>query len=282
MCRFSKSARVETPSTGAAEATAAGGAPAAGGGLDGGGGTPLVIQQANSVGEVNSGFLTSPASIGFPEILPAELVQIPPTVSVTVTTDTEIVAPGTTPVGVFMSPAGPTIIEGTAPTTQSASFTILLDHAFVNNVTVSYAFVNGTAINGQDFIGVPGTVTIPAGETSITVPVQIIQDSLDEGLNDTANAENLTIVLTNATNATIGSGGASAVLHIVDDDTPTISISDGTPNPQSGYGWERYHFHGDNADSVDPHLRGLQHGERHRSGRLRLRRAKRHGDLPGR
>jgi hypothetical protein len=58
------------------EATAAGGAPAAGGGADGSGGTPVIIDQANSTGEVTSGFPTGPATIGFPEIEPALITEV--------------------------------------------------------------------------------------------------------------------------------------------------------------------------------------------------------------
>jgi VCBS repeat-containing protein len=65
-----------------AEATAAGGAPGAGGGADGGGGTGVVIDQANSSGNVTSGFGTDPAGIGFPDLPPGVL----PTPPVTQTT----------------------------------------------------------------------------------------------------------------------------------------------------------------------------------------------------
>ncbi len=59
-----------------AEATAAGGAPGAGGGADGGGGTGVVIDQANSEGEVTSGFNTGPAGIEFPDLDPGVQVVV--------------------------------------------------------------------------------------------------------------------------------------------------------------------------------------------------------------
>ena len=71
-----------------AEATAAGGAPGAGG-ADGGGGTAVIIDQANSTGDVTSGFGTAPAGIAFPDIPPGVLPvnETVPVINVAVTVD---------------------------------------------------------------------------------------------------------------------------------------------------------------------------------------------------
>src|SRR6185295_149196 len=78
-------------------------------------------------------------------------------------------------------------------------------------VTVTYQIVGGSATAGTDFNGaLTGSVTIPAGQTTFIVPVNVVKDSGIEG-NETFG-----IVLTGATNATISNGTATAV--IVDDD----------------------------------------------------------------
>jgi acetyl esterase/lipase len=58
-------------------------------------------------------------------------------------------------------------------------FTISLDAPLASDLTVSY-HTAGTATSGSDYAPLPGTVTIPAGQTSATVDVQVIDDSAAE------------------------------------------------------------------------------------------------------
>jgi len=216
-----------------AQATAAGGAPGAGGvgGAEGGGShQPVVLDQANTAGDVTSGFNTQGASIAFPtpefELLAAEE---PPAVfvSVQVTVDVEV-PPGQEPIPVdgTLGVGAANVPEGTAPTTKTVNFVITLDHAFSTDVQVTYAFVDGSAINGVDYIGVGATITIPAGQTNFIVSAQIVQDHLDEGPDDVANGEAFSIVLTDAVNATINPAASSAVITIIDDDAPPVANPD--------------------------------------------------------
>ncbi len=64
--------------------------------------------------------------------------------------------------------------------TEVATFTISLDHAWEEDVTVSYATADGTAEAGSDYGATSGTVVIPAGSTAATVDVQVYADSEDE------------------------------------------------------------------------------------------------------
>ncbi|MCK9371771.1 MAG: putative Ig domain-containing protein [Sulfuricurvum sp.] len=67
--------------------------------------------------------------------------------------------------------------------TSTILMTIRLSKAAAYDVTVAYDTQNGTAIAGQDYIAQSATVTIPRGQTSVTVPMYIIHDQpieLDE------------------------------------------------------------------------------------------------------
>src|SRR6478609_6981075 len=97
-------------------------------------------------------------------------------------------------------------------------------------VTVTYGLTSDTATLGQDFAGGPGTVpipagvqgtvTIPAGVSRVTVPIQIINDTLPEP------TETFVFSLIDAQGATVGVPRTSRV-SILDDETPAPP-----PNPE--------------------------------------------------
>ncbi|MBI4204754.1 MAG: retention module-containing protein, partial [Betaproteobacteria bacterium] len=204
-----------------AEATAAG-APGAGGpGGDGGSHEPVIVGQANAPGFVTAGFTTHGAgSASFPN-QNQQLLTTEPTVSVLVQPQPDNPA---TPVNESIVVIGDavSIVEGTNGGTHVINFIISLDHAFIGDVQVTYQVVPGTAQDPSDYHDGPpsNTVTIPAGETQIIIPIQIVQDHLVE-----AN-ETFSIVLVNAVNATISPTANSVVVTIVDDDLPPLAQSD--------------------------------------------------------
>jgi aryl-phospho-beta-D-glucosidase BglC (GH1 family)/cellulase/cellobiase CelA1 len=100
------------------------------------------------------------------------------------------------------------ITEGNSGTSLLA-FTVQLSQAATGPVTVHYATADGTATAGSDYTAGSGTLTFAAGETSKTISVPIIGDTVVE-----AN-ETFSIALSGASGATIAQG--SAVGTIVDD-----------------------------------------------------------------
>ena len=96
------------------------------------------------------------------------------------------------------------------------NITVRLSAASGKDVTVDFATSDGTATAGSDYTATNGTVTISAGDTTATISVTVLQDSIDE-----AN-ETVTITLSNATNATISD--ATGTFDIVDDDLSLIHI----------------------------------------------------------
>lgn len=63
------------------------------------------------------------------------------------------------------------------------TFTVTLSSAVTTPVTVQYTTMNGTATSakkGQDYVAASGTLTIPAGQTSGTITVQVVGDTVAE------------------------------------------------------------------------------------------------------
>jgi large repetitive protein len=100
---------------------------------------------------------------------------------------------------------------------STATFTVTLSHASSSTVTVDYATANGTATSGSDFVATNGTVTVLPGDTSGTFGVTVNGDTTVE------NDESFTVVLGNATNASIGQGTGTGT--ITDDDRAPTHVT---------------------------------------------------------
>jgi hypothetical protein len=103
-------------------------------------------------------------------------------------------------------------------------FTVSLSKPSSTATVINYT-VGGTATPGVDYDGVlPGIVTIPAGQTEVTINVPVLDDSVAEGSQ--------TVVVTLgaiAGDSQITRGTASAAtLTIVDDDVPSVIIENAT------------------------------------------------------
>ena len=120
-----------------------------------------------------------------------------------------------------------TVLENDAPTLAIAdaqdledvgtlSFVVSLSTASSKTVTVAYATEDGTALAGSDYTAVEGTLTFAPGSTaSQPIAVSITDDTVDE-----SETETFTVVLSNATNATLGD--ASATGTILDNDVAVV------------------------------------------------------------
>jgi hypothetical protein len=116
-----------------------------------------------------------------------------------------------------ISVAGASVSEedsGTAP----LAFAVALSAAFHRDVTVRYTTADDTATAGSDYEAVSGTLTIPAGSTAATIEVPVNGDAAVEA------DETLALTLADATNAMLGTAVATGT--ILDDDVPTISVTD--------------------------------------------------------
>jgi Calx-beta domain len=96
---------------------------------------------------------------------------------------------------------------------QNAIFEVSLSAASGQDVTVTYATVEGTASGTSDFAPVTSTLlTIPAGATSAPLSVSVLGDTAPE------TDETFVVNLTAPSHATLGD--ATATGTILDDDTP--------------------------------------------------------------
>jgi len=93
--------------------------------------------------------------------------------------------------------------------------------------TVAYATNPGTATAPADYASKSGTLTFTPGQTSKTVDIAVVNDTLDE--ND---LETFTVVLTNPTPPGMTIDDGTGVVTIIDNDTattlPTLSIASKT------------------------------------------------------
>ena len=94
--------------------------------------------------------------------------------------------------------------------TSAAQFTVTLASPSTQTVTVHYATSGGTAIQGSDYVGASGTVTFLPGETSKTVTILVLGDSVAE------NSETFTVALSSPTNATLSDAtGVGTIVNAV-------------------------------------------------------------------
>jgi hypothetical protein len=101
----------------------------------------------------------------------------------------------------------------------NATFTVTLSTASTLTVTVNYSTADGTATAGADYQSTSGTLTFAPGETTKSINVPIINDTMDEP------SETFFVNLTNASNSVILDNQGQGT--ITDNDAaPTISIND--------------------------------------------------------
>ena len=113
--------------------------------------------------------------------------------------------------------------DGAEPTTPG-QFIFTLSNVSTTDTQITYA-ISGTATGGLDFVPVGTTITIPAGATSITLAVPVLDDVLNEG--------NETVILTMVAatnNPLITASATPATVNIRDNRIPVADTSEITTN----------------------------------------------------
>src|SRR5205809_4705998 len=64
--------------------------------------------------------------------------------------------------------------------THNALFTVSLDARPAVPVSFNFATANGSGTAGSDYQGSSGTLTIPAGQLSTTIPIAILGNTIDQ------------------------------------------------------------------------------------------------------
>ena len=106
------------------------------------------------------------------------------------------------------------------------SFPVTLTEPWKKEVTVQWATGDGSAVAGQDYRGAAGSLRIPAGETTATIAVELIDDAVAEPIED------FSVSLSDPENALL------YVVHafgrITDDDAPDVTIAARTASVVEG------------------------------------------------
>ena len=114
-------------------------------------------------------------------------------------------------------------LAGTAASeaVTASAVDVVLSAPSEKTVTVKYATANGTAVAGSDYVRTAGTLTFAPGETSKTIPVQIVNDTVGE------QTQAFSIALSGPVNAVLGSPAKFAYTILDDDPAPPIVAADG-------------------------------------------------------
>ncbi|MEQ9289543.1 MAG: Calx-beta domain-containing protein [Cyclobacteriaceae bacterium] len=127
-----------------------------------------------------------------------------------------------------LSIAGDLVVEGV-----TATVTVSTDKAADENITVDINTSNGSAAAGADYTAVSTTVTIPAGSTSATQDVSILDESIveaTESLNVTISNE----MVANDRGHDVVIGTATDQVEITDNDAAVINIVGVSVNEDEG------------------------------------------------
>ena len=96
-------------------------------------------------------------------------------------------------------------------------FTVTLSRAATETVTVDWETVDGTATAGKDYTAGNGTLTFNTGDSSKTLTVTVLDDTVHEPI------ESFTVRLSNPSGATIADGSATGSI-LQNDDQPTVTL----------------------------------------------------------
>ncbi|MDQ3684034.1 MAG: S8 family serine peptidase [Acidobacteriota bacterium] len=104
--------------------------------------------------------------------------------------------------------------DGVSENQLSIAFTVSRSGNTSAAQSVDYATGNGTAVAGEDYVAASGTLTFNSGESSKTVTVSIINDTLLEP------TENFSFTISNPTNAAELGSTITKTVQIFDNDAP--------------------------------------------------------------
>ena len=107
-------------------------------------------------------------------------------------------------------------------------FSVTLMARAPTEVTVNYATMDDTAIAGDDYEPVEGTLTFAPGETAKTIRVAVVDDAVDE-----ADEESFAVTLSGPSGATLAHALATGVIRD-DDEPPALSVADAAGDEDVG------------------------------------------------
>ena len=115
-----------------------------------------------------------------------------------------------------------------------ATITVTLSNPSVQPVSVDYATSDDTAVSGEDYTAVSGTLTFPPGSTIMTFTVPILDDALFE------SAEQVNLTLSGFTNADEGASNPASLIILSDEAVPEVLVYPTTVNVIEGSGSDTF------------------------------------------
>lgn len=112
------------------------------------------------------------------------------------------------------------VVEG-----DTANIRLVVTAPSATPVTVDYLTQDGSAIAGSDYTSATGTATIPAGASTVLIPVITIDDGDIEGVED------FTVALSNAIGGQLAQ--SQSLVTVIDNDAASLSI-DGVTVAETG------------------------------------------------
>ncbi len=109
--------------------------------------------------------------------------------------------------------ATPNVTEGGT----NGSFTFTTSKPFPTSKSINFT-ISGTATNGTDYTTITSPLTFPAGQSTVTLPVSIVNDNYAE------TTETVIITLASGTGYSIGTA-STATVSITDNDFAGITVS---------------------------------------------------------
>ncbi len=103
-------------------------------------------------------------------------------------------------------------------TASPAQIAVVLSEPAAGAVSVNYAITAGSATAGTDFTAATGTLNFVPGQTFITIPLTILDDTIAEA------GETVTLTLSTPVGVVL-STSTTHTFTITDDDTPLVSIT---------------------------------------------------------
>lgn len=119
------------------------------------------------------------------------------------------------------------VLDGTADENAGpVSFSVIMTSGSTNTETVDYATSDVTANAGSDYTSTSGTLSFLPGQTSKSLTVPLLNDTLNEA------DETFTLTLSNATVALTDSSATGTIFD--DDPEPTVAIADASAPEADG------------------------------------------------
>ena len=100
---------------------------------------------------------------------------------------------------------------------SNGSFTISISNPVAEDTEVSYQ-LGGNAIQGTDYKALGGSVTIPAGATTTTIAIEVIDDAIVEG------TETVVVTITGTNNTVTVGNDHETTVSLLDDDVSEVTI----------------------------------------------------------